>query len=470
MNITVAIKIGLLAKKHWKKLIVLSLILFFLPLLMFSTAATVAATVPALDETMMRLYINTAEEIGKDKSYINFKDLIAIDAVRYEQDFKKANKNNVRALAEKFLKEHREVTKYNLAPYKNAVSQVNSEIGVSIDWREVVMVDSLLRNEAFTSDIGAIKTLAKKFVRIDRIPYVVEETYTYTEKVVTKVWESWFDWMPEWMAQKFGMGEWIEKVEYIEKTGKRKVTKYKEGKTVIGYEKVLQDLGKNKDQIPEFFKDKGKIKEYMEKVIVTYSTRSMDEVMTMLNMSEDEKTRARLYRNTGLDVLIGGEEFNGSAENAPASVSEFIERVAPGAKETQKEYGVFASITIAQAALESGWGKSGLTQKGNALFGIKADSSWQGAYCEMETKEHVNGQVITITARFRAYNSWEESIKDHGKFLKENPRYTKAGMFKAKDYIGQAYALKDAGYATDENYPILLISLIQQYGLYQYDL
>ena len=43
-------------------------------------------------------------------------------------------------------------------------------------------------------------------------------------------------------------------------------------------------------------------------------------------------------------------------------------------------------------------------------------------------------------------------------------------MFKAKDYIGQAYALKDAGYATDENYPILLISLIQQYGLYQYDL
>ena len=88
----------------------------------------------------------------------------------------------------------------------------------------------------------------------------------------------------------------------------------------------------------------------------------------------------------------------------------------------------------------------------------------------METKEHVNGQVITITARFRAYNSWEESIKDHGKFLKENPRYTKAGMFKAKDYIGQAYALKDAGYATDENYPILLISLIQQYGLYQYDL
>ncbi len=205
MNITVAIKIGLLAKKHWKKLIVLSLILFFLPLLIFSTAATVAATVPALDETMMRLYINTADEVGKDKSYINFKDLIAIDAVRYEQDFKNANKNNVRALAEKFLKEHREVTKYNLAPYKNAVAQVNSEMGVSIDWREVVMVDSLLRNEAFTSDIGAIKTLAKKFVRIDRIPYVVEETYTYTEKVVTKVWESWFDWMPEWMAQKFGM-------------------------------------------------------------------------------------------------------------------------------------------------------------------------------------------------------------------------------------------------------------------------
>lgn len=87
----------------------------------------------------------------------------------------------------------------------------------------------------------------------------------------------------------------------------------------------------------------------------------------------------------------------------------------------------------------------------------------------METKEVYNGQTVTIVAKFRAYESWSHSLEDHGLFLVENSRYAQHGFFNASDYIGQAYALQSAGYATDPEYPILLISLIQQYGLYEYD-
>ena len=121
---------------------------------------------------------------------------------------------------------------------------------------------------------------------------------------------------------------------------------------------------------------------------------------------------------------------------------------------------------IAQAILESGWGKSAI---GNNLFGIKADSSWSGEYVECGTKEYDGGGAYSTTAKFRAYSNWGESVEDHGKFLKDNSRYAKAGLFSAKDYIGQAYALKSAGYATDPNYPMMLIELIQKYGLNQYD-
>ena len=113
-----------------------------------------------------------------------------------------------------------------------------------------------------------------------------------------------------------------------------------------------------------------------------------------------------------------------------------------------------------------------MAKNGNNLFGIKADSSWNGDSVNMTTSENYDDKIV---AAFRSYSSIDESIKDHGKFLKENPRYEKSGLFSAKHYTSQAQALEDAGYSTVKNengepiYADKLISLIEKYNLMQYD-
>ncbi len=172
-------------------------------------------------------------------------------------------------------------------------------------------------------------------------------------------------------------------------------------------------------------------------------------------------------------LMVIGNTTTSSGPSGPVVPSEsgqaFIEAVAPIAQETFKEYGVFPSITLAQAILESGWGQSALATEGNNLFGIKADESWTGPVIEMETQEFVNGGYITVIARWRVYDKWEQSVLDHGKFLKENSRYEQAGVFKAKDYREQAEAILRAGYATDPNYDNKLCSMIESYELNKYD-
>lgn len=125
------------------------------------------------------------------------------------------------------------------------------------------------------------------------------------------------------------------------------------------------------------------------------------------------------------------------------------------------------SVTIAQAALESGWGESGLTKTAKALFGIKADKAWSGKVYNALTKEVVNGQTIAITAGFRAYGSWAESIIDHDDFLRKNARYEK--VLSAPSAYAACDELQAAGYATDPNYAHKLQQIISQYGLLSYD-
>lgn len=172
-------------------------------------------------------------------------------------------------------------------------------------------------------------------------------------------------------------------------------------------------------------------------------------------------------------ILIIGTNVTSNKKAGPVVPSEsekaFIEAMAPVAQESYKEHGVLPSITLAQGIIESAWGKSGLTVQGNNLFGIKADISWTGPVIEMNTQEFVNGQYITVVARWRVYDRWEDSILDHGKFLKENIRYEQAGVFNVKNYKEQAEALLRAGYATDPNYSNKLCSMIESYSLDQYD-
>lgn len=146
------------------------------------------------------------------------------------------------------------------------------------------------------------------------------------------------------------------------------------------------------------------------------------------------------------------------------SPQDFISKLAPYAISEQRRTDILASITIAQGALESGWGRSA---PGNNLFGIK------GSGQEFIAQEYINDHFVTVTDGFRVYDSWEGSVIDHSNFLIENRRYARAGFFECcnnLDYAGAAQALQVAGYATDPQYAAKLISLIRNWGLDQYDL
>lgn len=149
------------------------------------------------------------------------------------------------------------------------------------------------------------------------------------------------------------------------------------------------------------------------------------------------------------------------------SNEDFIKSLVPGAQEAQKLHSVPASVTIAQAILESSWGKSNLTKQAFNLFGIKADLRWKGESVSMPTAEYYKGIRTTINAPFRKYASLADSINDHAVFLRSNKRY--ASAFECKDGCDFAVAIARAGYATDPSYADLLGALIIQHKLAQYD-
>jgi hypothetical protein len=142
----------------------------------------------------------------------------------------------------------------------------------------------------------------------------------------------------------------------------------------------------------------------------------------------------------------------------------FINQIYPLAIDNYKKYGVLPSLTISQAALESGWGESGLTKKSNNLFGIKGVGTIGSV--ELPTQEYENGKYVNTLSFFRSYNSWEESITDYGKLL-SGSRYK--NVIAAPNYKAAALAVKDAGYATSPTYSNSIISLIEENQLYKYD-
>lgn len=142
---------------------------------------------------------------------------------------------------------------------------------------------------------------------------------------------------------------------------------------------------------------------------------------------------------------------------------EFIAKIATSAVEEMRRTSVPASLTIAQAILESGWGTSELATKANNLFGIKGTGP-AGIYQKVST-EYVDHKKIEKLSDFRKYNNWQESIEDHTAKLLE-PKYAKV---LGASYIATCHAVQDAGYATDPNYAQELIKRIEKYELYQYD-
>ncbi|HHV47267.1 MAG TPA: glycoside hydrolase family 73 protein [Tissierellia bacterium] len=145
--------------------------------------------------------------------------------------------------------------------------------------------------------------------------------------------------------------------------------------------------------------------------------------------------------------------------------NEFIERVANVAVKHYKEYKILPSLVIAQAILESSWGKKAIE---NNIFGIKAGSSWKGRTVLRNTREWNGREYVVEESRFRAYDSIEDSIMDYLNLVGNSRRYEK--VKNAKDYKEAARLIYEAGYATDPEYADKLIDIIEKNSLYQYDL
>lgn len=140
---------------------------------------------------------------------------------------------------------------------------------------------------------------------------------------------------------------------------------------------------------------------------------------------------------------------------------EFTKKYYNFANAASKGSGISPILILAQAYLESGGAKSSLASKYNNFFGIKATPNWTGKVVNLRTREQTkDGKDYFIVAKFRAYNSPADSFADHIKFLRSNPRYTKAGLFNnPNNYALQADSLQKAGYATDVNYSKILKSV-----------
>ncbi len=141
--------------------------------------------------------------------------------------------------------------------------------------------------------------------------------------------------------------------------------------------------------------------------------------------------------------------------------SRYIEKYAPLAIEEMQRTGIPASITMAQALLESNDGNSYLAIYGKNHFGIKCHRNWTGKkiYYDDDSKHEC----------FRKYNSVEESYRDHSDFLMNKDRYAFLFKLPPDDYKGWARGLKKAGYATNPHYPQLLIKIIEDNQLYKLD-
>lgn len=194
-----------------------------------------------------------------------------------------------------------------------------------------------------------------------------------------------------------------------------------------------------------------------------YKLKSLDNVLEELNFEFENKRKVHEYVDDLKYVSVSKGFLSKKSD-----YNYFIEDLKDEAIKNYYDYGILPSITVGQAILESGWGKSNLSLKGNNLFGIKADSRWNGKIVTMDTTEYNNEKVV---ATFRAYKDKDDSLQDHAKFLIENKRYEEHGLFKGTHYTQQAQALEDAGYSTKENeigekiYADILISVIKKYNL-----
>ena len=156
--------------------------------------------------------------------------------------------------------------------------------------------------------------------------------------------------------------------------------------------------------------------------------------------------------------------YGANTPKPTANQSGFVSRHTEASIRIEKETGIPASYMVGQAGHETGWGQHEIKMRGGKpsynLFAIKADSSWKGKVAEVTTTEYVNGVAEKKVAKFRAYDSYDESFRDYARMITQSPRYAKVSQ-QTGSALAFASSLQKAGYATDPNYATKLSRAIE---------
>lgn len=172
----------------------------------------------------------------------------------------------------------------------------------------------------------------------------------------------------------------------------------------------------------------------------------------------------------GADAISGRRLAQAAGKTVFASKDEFIAAMLPMAEQAAEKIGVDARYLVAQAALETGWGKSIIRQQDGSsshnLFGIKSHNSWGGESARVLTTEYKGGKAVKEAASFRAYDSYAHSFEDYVSFLQSNGRYEKA-LDATQNPEQFARELQKAGYATDPQYARKVSQIARQMSTYQ---
>src|SRR5690606_20557606 len=167
--------------------------------------------------------------------------------------------------------------------------------------------------------------------------------------------------------------------------------------------------------------------------------------------------------------VIGGGQARSNVTHAPAATSkaDFVRKFLPHAQAAARELGVDARALLAQAALETGWGRfvpcGSNGECSYNFFGIKATGNWSGATVTVPTLEFEDGLPVRKAERFRAYGSAAESFRDFAALIRNSPRY-RAALGRGEDIAGFAAALQNGGYATDPESANKIVSVARALG------
>jgi flagellar protein FlgJ len=185
--------------------------------------------------------------------------------------------------------------------------------------------------------------------------------------------------------------------------------------------------------------------------VASHSLDAVDQISEKL-------ARQGVVAETGSeDTAAAADQMDGAARQSEvfSSPEQFVERLMPLAEKASDALGVDPRVLVAQAALETGWGRAIIRdangQSSNNLFNIKAGTGWQGERVAVQTMEYRNGLPQPERAEFRAYASLEQSLDDYVQFIQDNPRYEDA-LSQAGKPVAYLQELQRAGYATDPEY------------------